>query len=83
MARRTTIDMSDLPEVRRIVEEGRAAREPLVLRVGDEDVAVLTPTAGVTSREPNEGDRFLASFGRWRRSVDAERPKADLRRARG
>lgn len=49
MARKPkTIDISNQPEIMRLVEEVRATHEPRLLRRDSEDVAVLTP---VTSRK--------------------------------
>ena len=82
-----TIDITDLPELRRIVEEVRATREPRVLRAGDEDLAVLTPLATGHRSDPTEtrtdDEIFLSSFGGWAGLVDAEQLKADLKAARG
>lgn len=42
---RTHIDISDEPALRELVEELSATGAPVVLQIGDEDVAVLTPTS--------------------------------------
>jgi hypothetical protein len=45
MAReRTHIDITDSPELLRVVEQVHAKQEPLVLQREGEDVAILTPT---------------------------------------
>jgi hypothetical protein len=84
----TTIDITDLPELRRIVEEVRATRQPRVLRAGNEDVAVLTPLLPARSRRrrgktKEDYDAALGAFGGWKDLVDAEQLKADLKAARG
>lgn len=86
---RTTdaIDITDLPELRRLVEEVRAGNEPRVLRAGDEDVAVLTPLplspAPGPDATPSDDEIFLSSFGGWQGIVDGEKLKRELEEARG
>lgn len=89
MARTTTvIDITNIPELRRIVEEARATGAAGVLRIDDEDVAVLTPI-GTDDRVERHGDdaeaeaAFLSSFGGWAGLVDSEQLKRDLKEARG
>jgi hypothetical protein len=41
-----TIDISDLPDLRRVAEEVREANEPYLFRAGNEDVALLIPVRG-------------------------------------
>lgn len=45
------IDISEMPELRRIAEEVQASQEPRVLRRNSEDVAVIMPV------EPKRGKR--------------------------
>jgi hypothetical protein len=83
----TIIDISALPELRRIIEEARTARAPRALRVDDEVVAILTPIrpAGPPDETSEESDdaAFLSSFGGWKGIVDGEKLKRDLKEARG
>ena len=44
------LDVSNLPEVRRLVEEVRAADRPRVLRVDHQDVAIFVPAANKRKR---------------------------------
>jgi hypothetical protein len=72
------IDIENVPELLRIVEEMRVTNEPTVLRQNNEDVAVLIPAA--TNRRPHAARRktkedheaFLASAGGWKGLVDAD-----------
>ena len=72
MARaRKTIDISDLPELLRIVEEVRASEEPYVLQWENEDVAVLMPVAPAGKRRRKrertqaEYEAFRSAAGGW------------------
>jgi hypothetical protein len=87
---RTTeaIDVTDTPEIRRIAEEVRASREPVVLRTGEEDLALVIPveSAGDGYRRPITEEDDTASrsaFGGWRGIVDAEQLKRDIAESRG
>jgi hypothetical protein len=53
------LDISDTPELARLVEEVRASREPRVLRRHGEDLAVLTPVSTANPRRATraKGDR--------------------------
>ena len=81
------IDVTDVPELRRIAEEVRDTREPRVLRAGDEDVAVVMPVPRRRGRkrQRTEADdaTFRSSFGGWRGLVDGERLKRGQEEARG
>src|SRR5438093_12672380 len=72
------LDVESVPELARIVEEGRAGGQPRVLRRGKQDVAVLTPlrlrTARRDRRDKSEEDyqAFLSSAGSWKdEDIDA------------
>ncbi len=82
-----TIDISDLPDLRRVAEEVRAAKEPYLLRAGDQDVALLIP---LREEEPRPGGRtqadrtaFLSAFGGWKGIVDGETLKRESTASRG
>ena len=80
-------DISNTPELLRLAEEVRAARQPRVLKRNDEDVAVLMPMP----RKPRRGGRdpksalaaLRASAGSWRGLIDAEQLKKEIKEARG
>ncbi|MGN6674064.1 MAG: hypothetical protein ACTHMA_12230 [Thermomicrobiales bacterium] len=75
---RKAIDISDNPELLRLVEEMNAAEEPLLLRRGDTALALLTPVkrprARKRKREHTDADRaaFRAAAGGWKGLVDTE-----------
>ena len=60
------IDISNTPELVRLVEEVRATREPRVLRRDGEDLAVLTPISPTSTRRAAR-----AKGGRVKAAVDA------------
>ena len=57
------IDISNVPELLRIVEEVRSSEEPRVLRRDGEDLAVLTPMKG--RRRPVRGKPFTKTDSLW------------------
>jgi hypothetical protein len=79
---RNAIDISDNPELLRLMEEMNAADEPLLLRRGDKELALLTPVkrprAKRRKREHTDADRaaFRAAAGGWN-DVDVEKFLAD------
>ncbi len=85
------IDVTNNPDLRRVVEGVRDAGAPYVLRIGDRDVALLTPlptvgpTQGSKFREKSDADRqaFLSAFGGWKGLVDGEQFKRDALASRG
>jgi hypothetical protein len=81
------IDVTDLPDLRRIAEEVRDTGRPCLLRIGDEEVAIVTPIGEATERRrrptAEEEAASRASFGGWRGLVDGEQLKRDLAEARG
>lgn len=84
---RPVIDISDNPELLRLVELAREAREPIVLHVEGETVAEVTPKQPARrgpKRQKTRADfeEFLSTFGAWT-GVDGEALKAELRAARG
>ncbi len=87
VAEPAVLDITRSPEVRRIAELVRSSGEPLVLRAGDVDVAVVTPVVvnrrGRRIRTAAEQATALSAFGGWKGNVDGERLKADVLAARG
>jgi len=78
------LDISDLPDVVRLVEEVREAHAPRVLRWKNEDVAVLMPAPARKrrrrrDRKPSEKDLeiFRSSAGGWA-DMDTETLKANI-----
>ena len=88
MSQQASIDVATSPELRRIVEEIRSSRESIVLRLEDEDVAVLLPLPTPT-RSPRrvltqaEIDAVMSAAGSWKGLVDIDRLKAEWKAARG
>jgi hypothetical protein len=72
------IDIGNVPELLRIVEEVRSTNEPRVLRRDSEDVAILLPATAARGplatrpRTKADHEAFLVSAGSWKGSVDAE-----------
>jgi len=71
------IDISESPELLRLVDEVRSTGVPRVLKRGDEDLAVLTPVKPKSSfqwRELTEEDfqAFRSAAGSWRGHIDVE-----------
>lgn len=85
---RTTkaIDVTNLPELRRIAEEVRQSGEPYLLRTGSDAVAAVVPLddTGDAPRTRTQADReaFLSAFGGWKGNVDTHKLKAGLRAGR-
>lgn len=81
------IDVSDTPDLRRVAEEVRDTGRPCLLRIGDEEVAIVTPIGEAAERRgrPTAEEEIAsrASFGGWRGIVDGEQLKRDLAEARG
>lgn len=87
---RPPIDITNMPDLSRLVEEVRASNQARVLQRNHETVAVLIP-AGRHAAQPHRHrhisiDAALAairaSAGSWK-GVDTEQLKRDLRDARG
>lgn len=80
--------MADFPEVRRVAEQVRGTGHPVVLRNGDEDLAILVPIARAedaqkSSTTAEDDIAARSAFGGWRGIVDAEQLKHDVTEARG
>ena len=82
------IDISNVPELMRIVEEMLATRQPRILSRDDEDVAVLMPVASASERqmqqEKTEADyeAFLSAAGSWNGLIDPDELIADIYESR-
>ena len=79
-----SIDIGNVPELLRIVEEMRKSEEPRVLRRDSEDLAILTPVKPPRRRARKASadevarskDGILKAAGGWKDIVDAEAFKA-------
>lgn len=82
------IDISDIPELLRLVEELRKGDEPRVLRRDSEDLAILTPVKGLSKRRAKRAknktayEAFLSSAGSWKGIVDTDKLVADIYESR-
>ncbi|MBI2953071.1 MAG: hypothetical protein HYY30_02065 [Chloroflexi bacterium] len=83
------MDIGDLPELLRVVEEVRKTQVPRVLRRNKEDLAILMPAGHITRSRPKrvktkvDREAFRSAFGAWKDIVDADALKRDLASARG
>jgi hypothetical protein len=87
---RETVDVTNSPELQDLVRAVRERGEPMVLRSGDEELALLVPIHGRngTATEPTPArnrDRWkaelLALAGAWS-DIDADKMIDDIYRAR-
>ena len=82
------IDISDTPELLRLVEELRKGDEPRMLRRDREDLAILTPVKGPAKRKRKlaetkaDHEAFLSSAGSWKGIVDTDKLVADIYESR-
>jgi hypothetical protein len=69
------IDIRQIPELARLVDEVRASRKPRRIMRDDEEVALLVPVRPATRRRtavtPEDDAAFLASAGSWQ-DVDTD-----------
>ncbi len=78
-----TIEISNMPELLRIVEEVRTSKTPRVLSRRKKPLAILRPlesTPKNTRSRKSKADEkaFLSSAGGWRDLVDTEKLKEDI-----
>lgn len=88
MRQPTSIDVTDIPELRRIAEEVRDTREPVVLLTEVGEIAVLVPIQQQERRphrRPSQAeiDAVMSAAGSWEGLVDVEELKAQWNAARG
>ncbi len=82
------IDISNVPELMRLVEEVRASHEARVLRRDDEDLAILMPAKPGQKRKAKPAktradyEAFRSSAGGWKGLVDTEKLKEDIYESR-
>jgi hypothetical protein len=73
-----TVDVDENPELARLADELAASGEPIVLRRGGEDVAVLLPANQAIRDAPSrplsdaEREAFLATAGGWQGLIDVD-----------
>lgn len=89
---RETIDISNNPDVLHLAEGVRRRKVSVVLRNGDEDVAVIMPLADRTAAKSRRApfkqksqadiDAFLAAAGGWKELVDTEQLKRNISESR-
>ena len=81
------VDISTMPDLARLAEEVARTGTSLVLRRGDEDIAVLSPATPKRRLKgeqltPAQREAFLASAGGWVGLLDVEQFKRDIKAAR-
>jgi hypothetical protein len=77
MAAIETVDIANVPELVRIVEEVYATRKPFMLRHQGKTLAILVPapktsTAPDTQGTMTDDEAFWSSFGGWQGNVDTD-----------
>ncbi len=84
-----TIDISDNPDLLRLVETMRRRNTSAVLTNGAEDVAVVTPVGesipkkrAKRAKTQADHDAFIQAAGSWTGLIDAEEFKAYIRERR-
>jgi hypothetical protein len=88
VAQRTTIDITNIPELRHVAGEARETGKPIVLQVDGEDMAIVQPLGRPQSdldfKPTEEQIRITVStFGRLKGLIDPDELKAQIREARG
>ncbi len=81
------IDISNVPDLLRLVEEVRTTRRPHVLRKNSEDMAVLMPVTPARhkikrTRTKADYEAFRATAGGWKGLVDMDKLVADIYESR-
>jgi len=78
------VDITAVPELRRIVDRVRASRIPVILRTEDGEVAKIVPLRlrrAERLKTQEDFEEFRAAFGSWN-DVDTEELKVRAKRAR-
>ena len=81
------LDVTDLPELRRLAELVRDTGQARILRALDQDVAIVVPIDG-SKRQPRSRpttaqiEAVMAAAGGWKGIVDNEELKRNLRAGR-
>jgi hypothetical protein len=88
VAQRTTIDITNNPELRRLGNEVRESGEPIVLQADGEDVAIVQPLdrsqPHLDFKPTEEQIRItMSAAGGWKGIIDPDELKAQIKAARG
>ena len=84
----TAIDISNIPDLLHIAEEVRATKQPRILKVRGETIAMVLPVGTAAKpqkkREKTKADyeAFRSAAGGWRGLVDTEKLKKDIYESR-
>jgi hypothetical protein len=81
------MEIGNMPELLRIVEEVRTSKTPRVLSRRKKPLAILrplesTPKNGRSRKSKADQKAFLSSAGGWRDLVDTEKLKEDIAASR-
>jgi hypothetical protein len=75
------VDISGLPELVRLAEEVRDLDEPRLLRVGEDDIAVLVPLRGASRKQRRKTEAELnatrSAAGSWA-DIDTDQLVEDI-----
>lgn len=87
MATELSLDIERMPELRRVAEEVRDSRRPVVLRAEDEEIAVLVPlprAKGRGLRRPTQAEieASMSAAGAWQGQIDVDEFKEQVRAGR-
>jgi hypothetical protein len=83
-----SIDVSDFPELKRIVEEAQKRQEPIVLRRGDQEIAIVTAIRPITNRTSGaltqeQFDTVMSAAGSWEDLIDVDEFLDEIYASRG
>lgn len=83
----TPIDITNLPDLRKIAEEVEATNIPRVLKRENKTVAVIMPAPRATAEKKRgktqaDYEAFLSAAGGWKDLVDTEQLKKDIYESR-
>ena len=84
----TPIDISNMPELVRLVEELKTTNTPRLLKKDSKDVALLIPVDSAAKSKRKAGktqadfEAFKSSAGGWKGLVDTEKLKRDIYESR-
>ena len=82
------VDISNLDDVRRIVERAQTLHRPVILTSDDVEVAKITPLRpsarrSSRARTREDFDEFMSTLGAWQPGIDVDQLKAELKASRG
>ncbi len=76
------LDISDAPELLRLVEEVRETNEPRILRRGNEELAVITALPPHQGKTEADYEAFRSAAGGWKGLVDTDKLIEDIYESR-